>query len=153
MSTISIIIAIGIIGIAIIAKSNWRPAMPNNIRWGWIAGAVGLALVAWGIVYLASRPATPTAVTYAPAPRQVVPAQRPWTFKTLEIPPQGIPVYLYLGAKGFPQGGAITITTPDGKLFHDRPGTLIQLEPQEGIYIYRADPEGSKRSIMVYNRW
>jgi hypothetical protein len=86
--------------------------------------------------------------------QQVYQTQRAWTPQTLEIPDEGLSVYLYQGWRGFTQGGAIIITTPEGKVFHDKPGvpTYMGIQP-EGIYVFRPDPQGSKRSIVLYNRW
>jgi hypothetical protein len=88
-------------------------------------------------------------------PRTVVPAERPWTFRTLEIPANGeLAVHLSQGWRGFTQGGAVTITTPGGQIFHDRPGVPTDMGFQpDGIYIFHSDPIGSKRSMAIYNRW
>jgi hypothetical protein len=83
-----------------------------------------------------------------------VPAERPWTFQTLEIPPEGLPEYLYQGWKDWPKGGAITITTPSGEVLHDKPGVKVNFGFQpNGVYTFRTDPVGSKREVQIYNRW
>lgn len=89
-----------------------------------------------------------------PAPRVLAPTERPWSFKTVEIPPEGMSVYLRSGWRGFTQGGAVIITSPGGKIFHDKPGVPTQLGYQpDGMYVFRGDPVGSKRSMVIYNRW
>jgi hypothetical protein len=94
------------------------------------------------------------AKTHPPQQRIIVPAERPWTFRTVEIQAEGLPVYLYQGWRGFTQGGAITITTPGGRVFKDRPGVTTDLGFQpDGMYIFRADPPGSQRQVQIYNRW
>lgn len=98
------------------------------------------------------QPAAPT----QPAPAPFVPAsQRPWTTRTIEIPPdQDLEVFLYQGAETHPVGGGVTITTPRGEVFHDRPGIHIDMGFQpNGVYTFRADPKGSTRSVTIKNRW
>jgi hypothetical protein len=89
-----------------------------------------------------------------PAPHTVVPAEKPWTFRTLEIPAGGLAVQLYSGWKDFAFGGDITITTPNGQVLRDQPGVNHQwgLQP-DGLYVFLADPAGSKRSVQILNRW
>jgi hypothetical protein len=93
-----------------------------------------------------------TAPVAPPAPRT---CQNPWTIQPRDIPAQGgLAVYLCPGWQDYPQGGAITITTPSGRVLKDEPGVLHNLGDQpEGIYIFRADPPGSKRKVRIYNRW
>ena len=89
-----------------------------------------------------------------PAAHTVVPAEKPWTFRTLEIPAGGLAVQLYSGWKDFAFGGDITITTPNGQVLRDQPGVNHQwgLQP-DGLYVFLADPAGSKRSVQILNRW
>jgi len=90
-----------------------------------------------------------------PAQQQViVPTQSPWTTRTLQIPPEGVSVFLSCGWNGITKGGPIFITTPRGQTFQDRPGVTTNLGVQpDGVYSFQADPPGSKRSIEIYNRW
>jgi hypothetical protein len=89
-----------------------------------------------------------------PSPPKIVPAEKPWTFRTLEIPIGGLTVQLYSGWKDFAFGGDITITTPGGQVLKDQPGVNHQwgLQP-DGMYVFLADPAGSKRSVQILNRW
>ncbi len=96
---------------------------------------------------------TKTSKTTTPPARVTVPAEKPWTFRTLTIPPGGLVVYLHQGCKGWPKGGAVIITTPDGRILRDQPGVDNDLGPGDGIFIFRADPEGSKRQVEILNRW
>lgn len=77
------------------------------------------------------------------------------TPRTIEIVGEvGVPVYLRQGWRGFTQGGPITITTPDGKVYHDQPGVPTKMGYQpDGVFIFRADPVGSERRVVIYNRW
>src|SRR3989344_3279641 len=61
-----------------------------------------------------------TATQSAPAPSLL--CQGAWDFRTIEIPTEGIPVYLCQGWKPFPLGGKIVITNPEGKPLNDEPG-------------------------------
>jgi hypothetical protein len=86
--------------------------------------------------------------------RTIAPAEKPWTMRTMEIPAEGLPVYLYQGWQDFPIGGAITITTPGGQVLHDKPGVINHFGFQlDGLYTFRADPVGSTRQVQVMNRW
>ena len=93
--------------------------------------------------------------TPPPPPTQsIVPAEKPWTFRTLEIPAGGLAVQLYSGWKDFAFGGDITITTPGGQILKDQPGVNHQWGLQsDGMYVFLADPAGSKRSVQILNRW
>jgi len=98
------------------------------------------------------------AIEYArahPAPPAEVPAiEKPWTLKTLDIPAEGLAVYLYPGWEDYALGGDITITPPEGgKVLHDQPGADHNWGRQpEGIYLFRADPPGP-RKVSILNRW
>ena len=103
----------------------------------------------------ADKVAAEYAKTHPPQPRPIPPTQRPWSFRTLNIPSgDGIAIHLSQGWRGFTQGGAITITTPSGRLFHDKPGISTEMGFQpDGIFVFRAEPVGSARKIVIYNRW
>src|SRR3989344_2245013 len=82
-------------------------------------------------------------------PKTIVPVERPWTFQTVEIPAEGIPIYLYQGWKDWPKNGPITITTPGGQVLQDQPGAENHFGFQpDGMYIFRADPQGSNRKVQ-----
>jgi len=93
--------------------------------------------------------------SYAPAPVVVPPAQRPFTTKPLEIPAEGMTVYLYWGWKASALDGAITITAQrGGQIIHDRPSVMrdIGFQP-DGWYTFASNPPGEKRQVQVENRW
>lgn len=91
--------------------------------------------------------------------QQNTPTPNPWSSKTIDIPREGVVVYLYPGWTVCPLGGAITITpiTFDGKkgvTLHDAPGEINHFPYQpEGNFLILGDPVGSKRSVQIYNRW
>ncbi|HTE49051.1 MAG TPA: hypothetical protein VK675_04045, partial [Candidatus Paceibacterota bacterium] len=85
------------------------------------------------------------------APVMVQPVE---TFRTLDIPAQGLPVYLRQGWKSFPIGGSIIIVNPSGRRIEDKPGEMRDWGFQpDGIYTFHADPPGSSRKVRIYNRW
>jgi peptidylprolyl isomerase len=90
------------------------------------------------------------------ATTQATALQRTWSYRTFEIPSEGVRVYLYPGWTDQPLGGAITITTPNGNILPDRPEgwqtRSFGYQP-EGFYVFRADPKGSKRNVEIYNLW
>ncbi len=89
-----------------------------------------------------------------PAPKVLAPTERPWSIQTLDIPDEGLRVYLYQGWKDWPIGGPITITPDGGQPLHDEPGVINHFGFQaDGMYTVRANPIGSKRQIQLYNRW
>lgn len=95
-----------------------------------------------------SQQTTP-AVVHVPGP-----CEGAWSFRTIDIPPAGIPVYLCEGWKDFPLGGGITITNPGGVVLQDEPGTPHDFGFQEdGLYVIRPNPAGSPRQVNLYNRW
>lgn len=106
-------------------------------------------------VWLASTP-TPTPpppAAHPPTLRITSPAERPWSFRTIDISGVGKAYFLSQGWRGFTQGGDVTITTRDGRVFHDKPGVPTNLGQSEGIHVFCPDPPGSKRNMVIYNRW
>lgn len=72
--------------------------------------------------------------------------------RTLDIPEQGLPVYLSGAWHEFPIGGKITITNPNGEILPDEPGTVHNYGWQpNGIFIFRADPPGAQRKVTIVN--
>ncbi len=101
-----------------------------------------------------AKKAATEAAKKAPVAPTAVTVERPWTFRTLEIPVNGLAVYLHQGWKGWPKGGVIIITTPGGQVFRDQPGVDNDIgSPGDGIYIFLADPKGSERKVEILNRW
>ena len=99
-----------------------------------------------------------TSTTYvytAPPPPVYVPCRGEWGFRTLDIPAEGLPVYLCQGWKDWPIGGPITITPQGGgKPLDDQPGATNHFGyTPDGMYIIRANPVGSTRQIQLYNQW
>lgn len=80
----------------------------------------------------------------------------PFSMKMVNIPPGGVPLLLHPGWRQcFAMGGDITVTTQNGKVYKDQPGANNTFGSQRApeIYIFRADPDGSKRQVSIYNRW
>jgi hypothetical protein len=89
-------------------------------------------------------------------PQSFVPAERPWTSRTLDIPAGGLAVDLWRGWEDHALGGNISITFPDGRVRRDEPGANHDWgwQPKEhAIHIFIADPPGSARKVAIYNRW
>lgn len=146
---LNLLVFLAIVGIAIALKVGWRPSRPK-MHWGWIAGAAVLALMLLGVSSCVSSRRAELASVEAPT----APAERLWAFKTLDIPPEGLPVFIYRGARGWPKGGAITVSTKEGRLLlRDEPGVTNKWDFPDGLYIVRADPIGSTRQIQLHNRW
>lgn len=136
-----------------------REAVGTNLVHHGVAGTTLKAgwRFLWGNPTPPPPPTANSPATVAPARnlRIVPPAERPWTWQTLTIPPRGLPVYLYPGWQDSAFDGDITITTPSGRVLHDEPGANhnfgIQWKPE--IYIFLADPPGSPRKVNILNRW
>lgn len=132
--------------------------------WAWSSFGVLLVLLTLVLLIMSTcsgddddpvSPSTPTSGSgYVPHTRTMPTVDLSWSHQTFDIPAQGLPVYLYPGWKDFAFGGAITITTPSGHVLHDEPGVNHQWGFQPaGMYIFRADPMGSRRSVQIYNQW
>ncbi|MES3032102.1 MAG: hypothetical protein V4699_02560 [Patescibacteria group bacterium] len=128
--------------------------------WTWmILGTILLLLAIAGGVRGCSKKAEAdkearkqTATASAPA-THTVPAEKPWTFRTLTVPANGLAVKLYKGFKEWPKGGPVSITLPSGEVVSDQPGVEVKFDEQDGIYIFMADPKGSERKVEILNRW
>ena len=129
------------------------------LKWVFLGIALMLTIVygkyryniAAGEYYAKRAAAEAYAAAHPPAPHQQEELSA-WTFRTLQIPKGGLAVFLHQGAKVFPSG-PITITNPDGQTIEDRPGVKTDVGSKTGIYILRANPEGSERSVEICNRW
>jgi hypothetical protein len=136
----------GVVVLLILIFGLWR-----IVKWTFLIGLFGLGGLGGGKKETPATTAHPA--TSVATPAITVPVERPWTFKTLVIPSNGLPVYLYQGWKAWPSG-ATTITFPDGKVVKDKPGVKNYLgTTPEGIYIFRTDPPGSDQEEQIYNRW
>lgn len=140
-------------------------AMVRRIPWGWVIfGLVVCMLLIWvGYKVFSSDDEKNTEIAQSNQAtqqnQQNVPIQNPWSSRTIDIPREGVVVYLYPGWSDVPMGGAITITPIDsmgkkGVSLHDAPREINKFPYQpEGNFLIEADPKGSKRSVQIYNRW
>ncbi len=142
----------------------------------WIITGVGMLLfgITLGVFYLAKssmeehkkkerakkvEKARADSTRVAQQEQQKIQTPNPWSPKTLDIPREGVMVYLYPGWTDCPLGGAITITPIDnrgnkGIPLHDKPREINHFPYQpEGNFLVLGDPVGSKRSVQIYNRW
>ena len=69
-----------------------------------------------------------------------------------DIPAGGVRVYVCPGWRGYIRGGEITITTPSGRIYRDRPGIRTPLPAEEGYHFFLAEPAGAPRGIDIYSR-
>jgi hypothetical protein len=119
----------------------------------WMAGYVGYKSAEAEKIAKADRVVAAAHPPALPTPPVYVPCQGEWGFQTLDIPEEGLLVYLCQGWKDWPKGGAITITPKGGEPLHDQPGMVNHFGYQpNGLYTIRADPAGSTRQVQLFNR-
>ena len=149
---------------------NGHTAPAPAARWGFfgtiwriLATVLVLALVlgvgscSYRIYRWATAPPAPKPATTPPAPAPTTPqhglCRGPWEVREMEIPRGGLPVYLCWGWTSWADG-PVTMTTPDGKVFHDAPGHRKNpVDFRDGVGIFRAEPAGSNRRVYIKNRW
>jgi hypothetical protein len=97
------------------------------------------------------------AIEYARAHTQtknVVPAERPWTTRTFDVPDEGLRLYLYAGSARYPKLGGVLTHTSSGVSYVDLPGVDHDgMNNPDGWFTFLPNPPGSKRRIEIYNRW
>lgn len=129
---------------------------------------VAIILALWGIFSWASSKmekaktekaaALERARTNPPSARVIIPVVRPRVPRTLEIPQEGLRIWLEESPAIYPKLGVIIIETPSGRIIYDQPGMDTfrpGSEPYEpaGFYTFRPDPPESIRRVEIYNRW
>ena len=148
-----------IVSFAIIAFFAWHK--PKHWQWG--VGIPLVLLLGWSLTSCGStkkpttRMATPPTQGTNPPPTvavTLVPAQDPWTFKTITIPKGGIAVRLYNGWEVYALGGPLKMVTPNDEVLHVTPGIENKVGNQpDGTYLITSNPVGVERKARIYNRW
>jgi len=87
-------------------------------------------------------------------PQSFVPAERPWTSRTFDVPAEGLRLWLEPGSARYPKLGGVKTQTPSGRLYVDLPGVDHDgMNNPAGWFTFLPDPPRSKRKIEIYNRW
>jgi hypothetical protein len=158
------LICVAIISLVLIAIINWvRTRVTTQIhrarnffnhgyqRWVWLAVAIIL-----GWIFFIENPSIKSSEdnggsNYTPPPVYTAPvlSSQLFNFDSTRV----FSVYLKRGWKTYPKNGAISITTPDGKVINDTPGVNLNVGcPPEGNYTFRAT-EKSTTAVEIYNYW
>lgn len=90
----------------------------------------------------------------APVPVVVKVRERLRTAQTLEIPQEGLRVWLEEAPAIYPKLGSIRVRTPSGRSYTDTPG--VDYYPgyeSAGWYTFHPQPSGAERKVQIYNRW
>ncbi len=143
MRTIFIIITIVVV--AIIIKTGWRPSRPSNIRWSWIAVALLVIAIGFGITSCNGRKAKAKTVTQTnlksatnapPTTTKIVKVGKLQKLHKFSDYADGcvtldIKVFDF---NWYPKGGRVTVFPPKGDPFVDTPGIDIKTDHLPGTW-------------------
>lgn len=138
-------------------KENDKVSGDTNERVGDVGVVPAIGRTTRNFLFGKPEPTPPTHDTTPPAASSTSTptghCQGPWEVRELEVPAGGLPVYVCWGWTSWADG-PVTMTTPDGNVYHDRPGAeKTPVDIRNVTVIFRADPKESSRRVYVKNRW